>query len=711
VHRHLILEYRRIDLLLRKQLAFCQLAGQDPRDPFRGLTLSFDDVVKEGSLSFGQYPANRGDLPEDFLSTQTHSEKQILVELTGLREAAAEAGVQLPLDRVRAVFSLCRFEVDALLICLAPALDRRYERVFGFLQDDVTRKAASADLIFRLFEFDEEKRLQYLRFFQPDQVLRRHQLVVDVPEPAAGLPLLSRPLTVPNTLQSFLLGEYVPDEALEGAVDLKTLPWLRKQVSADKLPLVNFNAVVRQNPILAFFGADEVRQEQAAWQAARQLNKSLMVIDLETLAAEASFEALLNSLLRDCALLDAVPCLAHFDSITANKDNRQFKAVERLLDQHHALCVISSKESWQREWVDNAWRRKCFWYEFGVPGSSQRLAIWKEHINGSVAMSEREMRFLASQFQLSTSQIKSAVQTAETGALQNGQELSTHDIFLAARQFTHSDLDRLAVKVESRYEWDDVVLPEEELAMLHELVDTISQRGKVLEEWGLGKKLVSSSGVSALFAGPPGTGKTLCAQIIANALKLELYKIDLSTIVSKYIGETEKNLERIFTQAQNSGAVLFFDEADAIFGKRSEVKDAHDRYANIEVGYLLQKMESYDGVVILATNLRSNMDEAFIRRLQFVVDFPFPEEEQRIEIWKVLFPPTLPRSADLRFEALGKRFRLSGGNIRNVIVSAAFLAASENMPVSNHHLIHAIRRELRKMGRLVNEVDLVLEVK
>jgi SpoVK/Ycf46/Vps4 family AAA+-type ATPase len=206
--------------------------------------------------------------------------------------------------------------------------------------------------------------------------------------------------------------------------------------------------------------------------------------------------------------------------------------------------------------------------------------------------------------------------------------------------------------------------------------------------------------------GEPGTGKTMAAEVIAAELGLDLYKIDLSGIISKYIGETEKNLEQIFNEAQSSNAILFFDEADAIFGKRSEVKDAHDRYANIEVSYLLQRMEAYDGITILATNLRANLDDAFTRRLQFVVDFPFPEEVYRLRIWQTLFPPGVPRTANLDLPLLARRFKLAGGNIRNVIVSAAYLAAADGGQVTMSHMLHGLRRELQKMGRLVNEADL-----
>jgi SpoVK/Ycf46/Vps4 family AAA+-type ATPase len=259
----------------------------------------------------------------------------------------------------------------------------------------------------------------------------------------------------------------------------------------------------------------------------------------------------------------------------------------------------------------------------------------------------------------------------------------------------------MARKITARYGWDDIILPDDQVEILRELVSTVRQRSKVLEEWGLGKKLASSGAVTVLFAGPPGTGKTMSAEVIAKDLGLDLYKIDLSSLVSKYIGETEKNLERIFTEAQSSNAILFFDEADAIFGKRSGVKDAHDRYANLEISYLLQRMETYDGVTILATNLRSNLDEAFLRRLQFAIDIPFPDEKHRLQIWETLFPTSIPRASNVDLVDLAKRFRLAGGNIRNILVSAAYLAAADGGVITMQHLLHGTRREFQKMGRLI----------
>jgi SpoVK/Ycf46/Vps4 family AAA+-type ATPase len=233
----------------------------------------------------------------------------------------------------------------------------------------------------------------------------------------------------------------------------------------------------------------------------------------------------------------------------------------------------------------------------------------------------------------------------------------------------------------------------------------VRHRRTVLETWGFDRHLAMGKGVNALFAGTSGTGKTMAAEIIAADLGLELYKVDLSTMVSKYIGETEKNLDGIFRAAREANAILFFDEADAIFGKRSEVKDAHDRYANIEVGYLLQKMEEYDGVVILATNLRKNMDDAFIRRLHMSIDFPFPEEPDRLRIWRKVFPPDAPLAGDVDLGFCARQFKIAGGSIRNVALLAAFLAAEDDAEIGMVHVARAAKREYQKLGKLVTETD------
>jgi SpoVK/Ycf46/Vps4 family AAA+-type ATPase len=271
----------------------------------------------------------------------------------------------------------------------------------------------------------------------------------------------------------------------------------------------------------------------------------------------------------------------------------------------------------------------------------------------------------------------------------------------ACRTYTGVPSSLLARRIEPRHRWTDLVMPAAQLEQLGAICSQAKHSSIVYGAWRFEDKLALGRGLNVLFCGPPGTGKTMAAEVIASDLGVPLLKIDLSQIVSKYIGETEKNLRQLFDQASGANAILFFDEADALLGKRSDVKDAHDRYANTEIAYLLQKMEEYAGIAILATNLRQNIDAAFTRRMRFIVEFPFPEEDDRLRIWHAVWPAHVPFADDVDLPAIARQFRLAGGSIRNVALSAAFLAAEEGTPVSMQHLMRATRRELLKMGRLV----------
>lgn len=282
--------------------------------------------------------------------------------------------------------------------------------------------------------------------------------------------------------------------------------------------------------------------------------------------------------------------------------------------------------------------------------------------------------------------------------------LSAEDLYKGCKTQSNQKLGSLALKTNPHYRWEDIVLPEDTLEHLKEVFGFIKYKGKVHSDWGFEKKLSLGKGLNVLFSGPPGTGKTMAAEILANEVKLDLYKIDLSGLVSKYIGETEKNLKKIFEEAETSNSILFFDEADALFGKRSEVKDSHDRYANIETAYLLQKMEEHEGIVILASNFRKNMDDAFLRRLHFTVEFPLPDDRSRENIWRKTFPKETPIAKDVDFAFLSK-FKLAGGNIKNIVLAASFLAAENSGAVAMEHIIKATRREYEKIGKLFTEAD------
>jgi SpoVK/Ycf46/Vps4 family AAA+-type ATPase len=339
-----------------------------------------------------------------------------------------------------------------------------------------------------------------------------------------------------------------------------------------------------------------------------------------------------------------------------------------------------------------------------------------EHLGPAGAtLTSADLDTAAQRFRLTPGQIANACGLARSRArwhavadakvqatVPKGIEPTLDHLQQAARAQSGHALARLARKLTPKYQWTDLILPEDQRSQLQEICLQFRYRTTVYGDWGFDRKLSLGKGLNVLFSGPPGTGKTMAAEVIANALGLDLYKIDLSQVVSKYIGDTEKNLDRIFAAAEDANAILFFDEADALFGKRSEVKDAHDRYANIEVGYLLQKMEEYEGIAILATNLKGHLDEAFVRRMQAIVEFPFPDEDHRRHIWKVVFPGDAPLGEDVDFDRLAREVRLAGGNIKNIGLASAFYAASDGGVIHMSHLLRAVYREHQKLGRTWN---------
>ena len=359
----------------------------------------------------------------------------------------------------------------------------------------------------------------------------------------------------------------------------------------------------------------------------------------------------------------------------------------------------------RQAWTPQGLARGPTFVAVNVPAPDARTStrLWETYLarEADVA-SDVNAADLASRFRLGTGVMHEAVVAAHDLARWRAPldvRVTMADVSAACRALTSARLSTLARKITPRQTWSDLVLPADQLAQLRELCTQARYRHVVQADWGFERKLPLGKGISALFSGPPGTGKTMAAQVIASEFQLDLYQIDLSQVVSKYIGETEKNLRRVFDEAEASQAILFFDEADALFGKRSEVKDAHDRYANIEIGYLLQRMEEYEGVAILATNLRQNLDEAFVRRLRFIVEFPFPDEEHRRQIWEVTFPDEAPLGDDVDLAVLARELKLAGGNIKNIALAAAFGAAAEGSAIGMSHLIQAARREHQKLGK------------
>ena len=375
------------------------------------------------------------------------------------------------------------------------------------------------------------------------------------------------------------------------------------------------------------------------------------------------------------------------------EDREQIRPLLNLLTNHLGLVMIDVRSS------ISALGASIISVDVDSPTPAEQRDLWTQALKGQALLSPA---LLSEQFVLDQRTICEIVQTAQADG-----GIARHDsLWAAALERTRPQLDQLAQRIDPRSSWNDIVLPDEQLALLHQITDQVRNRNHVYETWGFRERMNRGLGITALFSGASGVGKTMAAEVIAGELRLHLYRVDLSAVVSKYIGETEKNLRRLFDAAEQGGAVIVFDEADALFGKRSEVKDSHDRYANIEINYLLQRMEAYRGVAILSTNMRRALDEAFLRRLRFVVDFPFPGADDRKRIWQRVFPAETPLAPDVDYDLLA-RFSLTGGNIHTITLNAAFVAAANEQSIDMELLLAAIRTELKKLQQPIRETDFI----
>lgn len=705
--QHLLAGLACIDLRVRWAVARARAAGLNPDDEFRGLYISDEqvDALLGGGPEHPPWSAAAGNGANGSHASSVSAEESWSQAITqayqrwqARTQASREAGVGMGFDQLVAAFHLTAVEADALLIALAPELDLRYERLFAYLQDDVTRKRPSIDLILNLLASSFHEKIALRRLFTSNGRLIQSQLLTRFgggtgPEPGL-LAHFVRP--APHVVEH-LLGQPGIDERLA--------PYARLLPAGDSRPLhrlapdlaAQLQQAAEAQPLFAFTGGYGVGKQEAARHLAQTCGRPLLHVNLPALAkSELGLVAGMALVLRDGRLAAALLHLQSCDEIL--QDSRwPGPLLRQLLDYPH-IVITGSATAWQPG--GHRRQRPIYTIHFQTPPYERRLQIWQQHLG---EQQDLDLSPVANHFRFTPGQIEDVVATARDMARWRGDALQTADLFAASRAHSNQKLNTLAVKIRPRYRWQDIVLPKDTLQQLREMVNMVRQRPRVYGTWGFGHKMALGKGLNALFAGESGTGKTMAADIMAGELGLDLYKIDLSAVVSKYIGETEKNLDRIFTEAATSNAILFFDEADAIFGKRSEVKDSHDRYANIEISYLLQRMEAYDGVVILATNLRANLDEAFTRRLHFAIEFPFPEAADRCRIWQVNVPAQAPLAADVDFSYLAQHFRLAGGNIRNIILAAAFLAAESGTAVTMAHLLHATRREYQKMGRLIDE--------
>jgi ATPase family protein associated with various cellular activities (AAA)/winged helix domain-containing protein len=615
------------------------------------------------------------------------------------RDAAVAAGRPPALELLSVLFGLTPVEQDVLLMSLAPDVDDSFTGIFASTGDP-RRRRATLSLVLTLHR-DDAGGLSHLDCLLPVRALRRFALVWSLATPDHSAWSIGAPLYTDERIAVYLRGMNVREprlvqiaRPLSGGLEAPAHAGAIAAITQDLSPGAH------EWPIVRIASASYADAREAAQAAARRADMTIAALDLAQLAERrADWEELFAMLARESALNRTAYWLESGDGAVPDPAVRA--TGEHVMHQLEAPLLFFAGASFGSEGPART---------VILPRLDRRAQkqVWQTALAASPNAVNGALDRIAQQFDLGPSDIARVISLAGAHALSRASGaadaiVSGDDLWAACREQSAMHLDDLARRIEPCFVWEDIVVPPPVMSQLREIASQVNQRGRVYEAWGFGEKLGRGRGISVLFSGASGTGKTMAAEVIARHLNLDLYRIDLSGVINKYIGETEKNLRRVFDAAEKSGAILFFDEADALFGTRTEVRDSHDRYANIEVNYLLQRMEDYSGLAILATNRKQALDQAFLRRLRFVVDFPFPDVEHRRWIWQRVFP-TAARKDALDYNALA-RLEVPGGNIRAIALNAAFLAAEDDAPITTLHVMRAAGREFAKIERAVSAAE------
>ncbi len=587
---------------------------------------------------------------------------------------------------------LTPFERDILLLCAGMEFDGSWGLLCAKAQGDLQKPYPTFSLALSIFPHAHWNALI------PTAPLRKWRLI----ELGNSNNLISSPLWLDEQILHYLTGIFHLDERLLGLVEPVetqiTLVNSHQEITQQLVKIWCNISPSSKYPVIQLCGIDGISKRAIAASACQHLEFNLHALAATIMPLDASQLNLMQCLCEREWLLNRKVLLVDYDYLEMT-DSVKDGLITHFIERIDCPLILTTRERRLQQ------ERPFVTLDVSSPTSTEQRAVWAQMLPDSLGNLNGQINSLVTHFNLNVPTIQSISLQVET--LVNPAETPTiiyHKIWDICRRQSRPKLEELAQRINSQVNWDDLILPEKEQEILREIAAHVRQRTKVYENWGFEKKNSRGLGISALFAGASGTGKTLAAEVLGNELRLDVYRIDLSCVVSKYIGETEKNLRRIFDVAEGCGAILLFDEADALFGKRSEVKDSHDRYANMEVSYLLQRIEAYRGLAILTTNLKDAIDQAFLRRIRFIVQFPFPDASQRAAIWQKVFPSKTPTEG-LDFQKLAK-LNVAGGNIRNIAMNAAFLAADADETVQMKHILQATKSEYIKLERRLTDTEI-----
>ncbi len=710
-----------IELYIKKQITVIKLANPPGSkfDEFSGMYISEEEIKN--------YLANK---PGEIHPAANH--KTIKTLVADIREArekidkrAASTQIKLRLPDLKERFQLTQTELNILLCCLAPDIDARFERYFAYLQNDISKKRPSIQLLSRMFldEEDENDAVYEARglFNKETGLFSKNLFNFPLNAGQGETPFPAQQPVVADSVIDFLLDSDHLDTAVREIGQLIQPRPMDMYTGYFNHHMWILEGLVRQyeewgKTAPTYIGGPGGAGKTGLVETfACALNKKVLTVDYQAIMAfQGEIRQLMALVEREARLHDAVLHirLDEWDELAEkpNQEKHRTALINTFFQENHLNILIftGTRKYSSIKTIIGGGMMSFF---IPMPTVEERYELWNRLLVSTDTEKEDEKEWitgLAVKFRLTPGRIRAVLNATAltTPAPKEGKQvLQLADIYRCCREESDKGLLSYSQKIVPHYRWDDIILPRDTLDQLKEICLAIQNRRKVYWEWGFEQKFSLGKGLNILLAGPPGIGKTMSAEIIANELGVDLYKIDLSCVVSKYIGETEKNLSKIFNEAETSNCILYFDEADALFGKRTEVRDSHDRYANIEINFLLQKMDEYDGIVLLATNMRKNLDPAFTRRLHHVVEFPFPDEKYREVIWKSAYPANTPTAGDIDYGFLAGRFKIAGGNIKNIAVNSAFLASANGGKVNMENIILAVKREYQKMGKMCSKSD------
>lgn len=720
--QHLWDELQRVDQFVRAQTVRWRLTvGASKPDDQWGMAYIDDAEIS----TFLQTPFTPPDtLPPDLENRLASHWKMadVMAESIMARRAETPPDVTLRINALRRIFGLSEFERDILLVCLLPELDARYRRLYAYLQDDASRKKPSVELILQILYKVAPARDTAHSVFARQLALSRHHLIVLSGDAESDEPLATRSVRVDDRITRYLLGSDFFDDRLKGILNQprETMRWDWLRVEPELLKSLQALSEWWQrrrdegagDATLFLHGAYGSGRLAAARAFCASANSPLLLADTPAaMRSPHGFELAVDLAYREAKLQGACLYWSRCEQLLEFEQAApRWEHLVASAEEFQGLTFLASQTLWDP--VGRFREQPFLRLDFHAPGFELRRQLWDAHLPPAEQFAEPPERHLlteqlANAFQLTEGQVEDAFASArELAALRDpvNPRLTIDDLYEGCRRQSNRNLATFARRIEprARLTFDDLVLPPPHKRQLDELRQRIKQRQRVCGQFE--NRLTLGKGLIALFTGSSGTGKTMAAELLAQEQGVDLYKVDLSAVVSKYVGETEKNLNRVFAEAEDANAIIFFDEGEALFGQRgSRTETGQDRWANMEVNFLLQRVEEYTGVVIIASNLRQNIDEAFMRRTHCSLEFPFPEQEARQRIWLGMFPSGVARPKDEEVKGLSDLFRLSGGQISNIVVDAAFRAlggATDSQPeITLRHLVLAIAREYQKMGK------------